>query len=142
MKRRLFLFIFGVLLPIVIAGAIYYIFFPDVWFVRLTDEFTGSALHLSDTVFLRDRPILKLLRFYGFDLVWAFSFANAIRLLLGDGKRTRSAAFLTASGVACMTELLQLSGSFPGTFDIWDIVLEIIGAFIATLMIKKQQEDL
>ena len=134
--------LFGVLLPIVIAGAVYYIFFPDVWFVRRIDELTGTGLHLSGGDLFMNRPVYRLLRFYGFDFVWAFSLSNAVRLILGDGKRTRVSAFLTASAAASATEFLQLFQAFPGTFDIWDIAVEIIGAFLATLMIKKQQEDL
>ena len=96
--------------------------------------------------FLRSRmPVIaypSLIRNYAADFLWTYALFFCLRLTLGDelsGKRNKRVLFLTAA-VSVVVECLQLTGIFPGTFDFWDILVELTAA-LAALMISNRIEQ-
>ena len=141
-KKKTRLLIFGVILPMTVAGIAYYILFPEVIFARRIDSLLGTGFHPLSAGEIYKNTLLRLLRYYAFDAVWAFSLTSSLYLIMGRG-RGKVPAYLTVTvAMAVMSEAAQLFSLFPGTFDVWDIAVEIVGALTGALIIKKQQEVL
>ena len=135
MKRKL---IIGIL-PLIIGGLIYLTYRTDTlkmfgWF-----EYIG----LSNTVdlfrsnqFLQSLTVPNWIKFSLPDALWLFSF-NYILLTLWDFNVTRQSIFwlILAPTVGLFSEIGQLAGIIPGTFDIVDLVLLSIATIIAFLSI-------
>ena len=123
--------IFGILLPIVICGIIYYLFFPEVYFVKLIDKYIYLQIHLKPQIWSHE--FLKLYRFYAFDLVWAFAFANTLFVLYSQ----RSFIFLNFIVPILfggLFEILQKHKVIFGTADLFDVFIEIMGSLLATII--------
>lgn len=57
-------------LPLSIGALIYYIFLPDVYFVRMIDCLLPYSIHVS---YPSQLMCLRVLRNYSFDFIWAFA---------------------------------------------------------------------
>ncbi len=121
-----------VIIPLLIAGVVYYLFFPDVIFVRYIDRFAGFDLHIH----LPYNHLLEIVRNYSFDVVWAVSLISASYLIYKDDISVQK---ITIVGVSFETvmECLQLIPWIPGTFDIVDIVVEIMASIIVLVCLIK-----
>ncbi len=125
-KNRISILAFGILLPICFGGAFYYLFCPEVWFVKVLDDLTGLRCHfnLNNNVI----PLVILLRYYLFDFLWAVAFANLILLVLSDWKYAGLIGALLPVFIGLCYELAQLYGLTYGRSDPWDIFAEGIGS--------------
>lgn len=70
------------LLALIIGTLIYYFFSPEVIFVKKIDEIIESGLHFE--LSLRDNWILKFIRFYVLDMLWAYALVFALKLIMGN----------------------------------------------------------
>lgn len=123
-----------ILLPLVIAGLFYYLYCPDVFFVRGIDAVIGSdRLHI---VPCEGRTLYYFFRNYCLDFIWAFSFSVSVRFFTGR-YRWLSAVIPIVFGAAL--ELLQKANVFPGTFDYFDILAEAIGTALAYIILFIQE---
>lgn len=115
------------------AGYIIYIFLRgDTIISRFTENLIGIKFaHTAKSGFL-----LSLIKNWGCDFLWAFSFTSALLYFLRHGNRR----FFTASAICiiCGTvlELMQKCNILSGTFDVGDIFAEAAAAVIAAITIK------
>ncbi len=126
-------FVFMVLLPLILGGAFYYFFCPDVYFVSLIDKVTGLNVHVP--LLISRNPFVKILRSYLLDYIWAFAFANMLFLLRLCEKKSRFFILVIPVGVGAVLEILQGMGYITGTFDVIDIFVEVAGAALAYIII-------
>ena len=63
--------VFNCLLALIIGALIYYFFSPEVIFVKKIDEIIKSGLHFELSHY--DNWILKFIRFYVLDMLWAYA---------------------------------------------------------------------
>lgn len=134
-KNSLIIFsISFVAFPIIIGAVLYYLFCPNVWFVKLIDTWFGELNRTSieyDTV-----PFLKFIRNYLFDFIWAFAMTNAIFIILNNNAKPIRICLTISVILGITMEILQLLGIAEGTFDIWDIVTEGLGSVLGAIVIK------
>lgn len=121
------------LLPMFMGGIIYYIFCPEVIFVGFIDKCTNNWIrHFVQTLGLSRIPISKtFIRNYLMDALWGYALFATLKLILDNYMTSLIIAIIFAIGL----ETLQLSFLAKGTFDIWDIIVEIISEVIAMLII-------
>jgi hypothetical protein len=126
MKRKIFIGI----LPVFLGGLIYLTYRVDSllmfnWFkiIGLTD--LVSFLRTDDL--LQNLTIPNWVKFSLPDALWLFSFTYII-LLLWDFKITRQSIFwiFIAPTVGLFSEIGQLIGIIPGTYDKVDLLLLIL----------------
>lgn len=93
-----------------------------------------------------DKPILKatgllrLVRIYGLDLLWAYSMWYGVVLMcFGFRNKIMIPTIITALGGMCF-EILQLFKVIKGTFDKYDIVANICGIALAIIIYKIYNE--
>ena len=132
--KRNVLFTVNIIIPLIIG-----------LFIYLTKP---SSTYLSDFL-LGFRSVLptigypEIIDFYACDFLWAYSMFFCFRLTLGDalkGKHNLTVIMVTGV-VAIILETLQLIKGVPGTFDLMDIVTELIAvtvAFLLTIIIERR----
>lgn len=85
----------------------------------------------------------ELISSFACDFLWTYSMFFCLRLTLGDAlKGKHNLTVISVTGVvAIIFESLQLIKGFPGTFDLLDIVIELIAIAVAlfiTIIIERR----
>ena len=133
-SKRNILFAVNVIVPLICGLFIY--------LTKEENTFISSSLSGIRSVL----PVIRypvLIHDFAADFLWTYSLLFCLRLALGDEMKGRHniTVILVTSGAAVIIELLQLIDGFPGTFDIFDIVAELIavaaGSFIMFLIERK-----
>ena len=130
------LFLVYVVAPIFLGAVLYYIFCPDVWFVKKLDIIFG--LYGCHVFFPFSNIFIKFLRFYLMDFLWAFSLMALIWITfydMGIHKLT-----ILVIGFEIAMEFIQLFPHISGTFDIFDIAVEIIANILVIYLLTKRRE--
>lgn len=122
-----------IIIPLLIGGIFYYIFCPDVWFVKIVDYYTNLNLHIQYDIY--KNIFVAFLRNYLLDYLWAYAFANALYLICDTDGLIVSCILSILIGA--FWEMSQFIGIVNGTFDVLDIIFEILGALSAIFIIKK-----
>ena len=121
-------------MPLVFGGVGYYFFFPEVDFVKVID----SLMNIEKRAVIPLNSLgIKIIRYYGFDFLWAYALMNSLYFILGCDVRAIKYTALLSTVMCVGMEFLQLVSLARGTFDLWDIVVEIMAVVIASLVIKK-----
>ena len=129
MKR----FILRVIIPLFIGFIIYVILSPDTFITKLIWSVLNTNNPFYGTDITKMPFVVKLSRFYLCDILWSFAFTNMLILVLGY-KNIRKASII-AILFSTFIELLQIQ--FIGTFDFWDIIVQVFGCFLAYLLNRK-----
>ena len=126
-------FILNIIVPLVVGALIYYVLFPDIIFVKTIDELIGVSFHVPvkfSNIFIR------YLRYYLLDLLWAYSLMSLVSMMFKDSKAIYAISFVFIIAM----EMIQMLPGIPGTFDVIDIVVEMIAGLIA-IRINKRREN-
>ncbi|MBQ4382328.1 MAG: hypothetical protein II794_06285 [Oscillospiraceae bacterium] len=115
----------NILLPLA-AGAAVYVFFRSDTYIALVVRALLPGMENVGTL-----PGTAFLRNYACDMLWAWALCFACSWVLD----LPAAGALCAAALGALMELLQLRGLMGGTFDLWDIILEALSAFCASLII-------
>ena len=135
-KRKLIkVGILFVVLPLSLGGILYYLLCPDVFFVRHVDSFLG-IYRFSDSLSIFP-TLSRFLRNYFFDFIWAFALTNSLYLILGNNAWSCLTSIICSVFLGSAMEILQLTGVTTGTFDVWDIAAEAVGAVTGAIIIKQ-----
>jgi len=126
-KRRFAVHIVCSVLPLIIGLFIYLTSGSESYISRF---FANAGLSLPTI------PYPLLFRYYICDFLWGFALYSALGLVLDSDKPNIIRNILTSVAVSITLETLQLIPSFPGSFDVWDMVVEGIAIVIAALVTK------
>lgn len=129
MKKEFFLL--NVIAPVLIGAILYYLFFPEAVFVRLIDNLLGSSYHIPVNV---DNILIKLIRFYFLDFLWAYALMSAVILIFKNDSRV----FVIILIFEIVLELIQLLPSIRGTFDVCDIGIEILASIFVIKLSRRR----
>ena len=129
MKKEFILL--NVIAPVLIGAILYYLFFPDAVFVRLIDNLLGSSYHIPVNV---DNILIKLIRFYLLDFLWAYALMSAVILIFKNDSRV----FMIILIFEIVLELIQLLPSIRGTFDVCDIGIEILASILVIKLSRRR----
>lgn len=107
-------------------------------FIYLTK---AERTYISDilSAFRSVLPIInypEIIRNYACDFLWAYALFFCLRLSLGDKLKGKHNLMVIAmaSIVAVSLESIQMNTAILGTFDLWDIVVELIAIATADLI--------
>ena len=129
MKKEVILL--NVIAPVLFGAILYYLFFPDAVFVRLIDNLLGSSYHIPVNV---DNILIKLIRFYFLDFLWAYALMSAVILIFKNDSRV----FVIILIFEIVLELIQLLPSIRGTFDVCDIGIEILASILVIKLSRRR----
>ncbi len=130
----------GVILPILAGTVIYLIISPQAYVTKFFWQISGMANPFRN-ININEMPLLvRVIRYYLCDYLWALALTHMIFLILGGEKPGMS---IIISMAFCMAyEVLQLTSFVPGVFDPWDLVVESIAGLtvIAEVLRKRRKE--
>lgn len=109
-----------------VAGLLIYLATRTGTYVNAMFEFITLPYIVPDT------PLKMVVFCWGADFLWVVAFTLALSCFVE--KPITAAGIVVGLGV--MFELFQLFGITTGTFDIFDIVAEFLGALIVFIPIK------
>ena len=135
MNKRIRILLLIVILPLIAGTLIYIILSPETYIVR----FLSRLIHHTETSTISSMPTLgKIIRNYVPDFLWAFSFMGGLFLtnIIDSQFRLIKCCLLTAF-LCVLFEILQLLPLIHMTFDIWDVIVEIIAVVFSALIIKQ-----
>lgn len=133
-ERKILFSLVTIIIPLIIGGVFYYIFCSDVYFVKIIDNYTNLNMHITSEVC--ENMWFRILRNYLIDYLWAYAFTNALFLVFDSNNTGIVASCICSVFIGSALEVLQLIGIVSGTFDVWDILFEMLGAITATFIIK------
>ncbi|MCR5727753.1 MAG: hypothetical protein K6G24_09840 [Lachnospiraceae bacterium] len=133
-RDRVYQLVFHVIIPLFLGGLLYYYICPDVLFVKKLDLLLGIDHYYLDLRFIG----FDLVRNYVFDYIWAYSFTASLLIFVFhdfDVKRIKVFFFVVIL-FEIVVEAIQVVPEIPGTFDPFDIVVEIISSICVVLILK------
>ncbi len=133
MKNRTFLLI-NIIFPLLVGAVIYWFTSTDVIFVEAVRSFWGTPFHTG--IVSTDGGAMQLVRYYMSDILWAYALVFALYFAIGNNAARVRTAFVIAVTFSVFMEVIQISPRIPGTFDINDILVEVMAETIAALIIK------
>ena len=131
MKKAVLL---NVIVPILLGAVIYYIFSPEVIFVKKIDEILGINWHIEVE---QVNEIWKFIRNHFLDMLWSYALVFALFYILDNDAAKLKVALIISFMTSCIMEMLQLFSIARGTFDLWDITWMLVAQGIAAFIIKK-----
>lgn len=124
----------NIVLPIFIGGIIYYVLSPNVIFVKAIDSMIGGGIHFD--ISITDNVILNFVRNYFLDMLWSYALVFAVFYLTGNDTAHLKKILLLVFAFSAAMELLQLTTVAEGTFDVVDILAELLAEVFAVIIIK------
>ena len=116
-----------------IAGISFYLLFDNTTIV------TSAIYELVDfekPILNLDNAIIRFIRSYGLDFIWAYSMWFGVMLCSFGFKNKAAIAVIVTIVCGIVVELMQYIGLFQGTADLLDVLFETAGVFVAVAVNK------
>lgn len=130
MKKKGLFLVINILLPLAVGGFLYVFFCPNTLI---------SSLLIGGKVFFAfdlGSPFDRFIRFYFLDMLWAYSFLITVCWIMGLNKKGMLSALLISTAFETAVELLQYFGVFSGTFDLFDLLAELLSSMIGVMVLS------
>lgn len=134
-KLKTKVILWNIIIPIFLGAIIYYLISPEVIFVRRMDFLIGKGIHISDITAVN--PAIRIMRNYLPDMLWGYALIFTLYYFLDNNTAYLLKTFLIASLFSAVMEFLQITPVVKGTFDWYDIIVELLAEVIAVFIIKK-----
>lgn len=118
--------ILNIILPLVIGTIVYLYLKPSAPISQLI----YYLLHISPPVLnIKPTGIHRFIQYYLCDILWSYSLTFALSLYLGKDRLLL--AYAIAASFSTLVEVLQLLPQVLGSFDIFDIIVQLIACTIS-----------
>ena len=135
-RKKLLFWIINMAVPLLLGLVIYLLWTADTY-VSVTVRALFRNAALPEIPLLEVNHLMsKLARNYLCDICWAYSLVFCIVPFVGLSEKQIRISVLLASLFAAAIELMQYFRFFGGTFDVLDVIVEIIACIVAGMMIK------
>lgn len=134
-ERRLLLM--NMVLPLMAGAMVYILLSPDAYITRAFWSAIGKENPLRD-IQICDMPYgIQFIRYHCCDFLWAMALYSTVILVMGKD-RMRWSILITTIFIVGM-EGLQLSDAVSGTFDLMDIVVEVLAGWITYFLFMQRR---
>lgn len=134
MKRKnLFIFL-NVAIPLLIGLSIYLFCYKSTYI----NTFFENVFGFNFPYFYFNNVVHHFITCWACDILWAYSLTFALFFCFKELKKSLLFSSCLTFLLSIIIEFLQLSGYINGTFDIWDIIMELSAIIIAVIIIKKE----
>ncbi len=124
----------NVVIPLVVGAVIYYLYSPEVVFVKNINSVMG--LNYQEAILEKNNIILQFIRNYYLDMLWAYALVMTLFFIMYDNTVKLYELLGIAFSFTVVLEILQVIPSVKGTFDFCDILVELLTEVIAVFIIK------
>ena len=121
----------NIIIPLIVGFMIYFIFRPNAYIIQPIYTLFGIKARSVDG----NNMFWKFVNNYACDILWSYSLTFVSIFLLRNMKRCIWIGVLVCVLFETMVESLQLIPAFPGTFDVFDMLAELITTLLAALII-------
>lgn len=133
-KERLFISA-NIAIPVIAGAVIYYLFCPNVIFVRALDCIFAKMAEIRNICSVNINAV-SFFRNYFLDMLWSYALVFAVFIFLKESRNSLRKTFVITAVFAALLELMQAIPAVSGTFDWLDILAEILSEVIAIIFIK------
>ena len=139
-QNLLFIYLTLVLTPILLGSFVYYVLREK------KPKIFGAYDIFKTALFSCNELKITICQSYFFkynfpDAAWAFALAAAVELLVEDESKITRGIYLSAVfAIIFALEILQIN-FIRGTFDILDLIWEVIAACIAVYFVRRIRDD-
>ena len=132
-KKDVLFYLLNIVIPLLIGTYIYIRYSPDVIFVGYFNNFIElKAKELNSvTLFLRN---------YLCDFCWSYSLAFSISFIYYENFSLVHSILIPAT-IGIAIELLQLIGLIDGTYDLFDIFVELLATLLCFMILKIRNDE-
>ena len=132
-RRRAVICLTNTVIPLIAGLTVYLLFRPDAYIAQKI----YSVIHVSPLRIEIRGWTGEIIRNHLADIMWAYAFMSFLGLILSENRKERLLSLISVSVQIVLTEVCQKTGMIPGTFDILDIIFEILAACLAMLFINR-----
>ncbi|NLG05346.1 MAG: hypothetical protein GX567_16215 [Clostridia bacterium] len=129
------LLIVNIMIPIIVGAIIYYLLSPDVIFVTYINSI--FSMDFYSNIHIHQNGFIVFIRNYVLDMLWGYSLIFSLFYIYGNNTAKLYRILMIGWTFSALIEILQLTPIVKGTFDICDIVVELLSELFAVFIIKK-----
>lgn len=134
MKRtNLFIFL-NVVFSLLIGLSIYLFCYKNTYI----NTFFENIFGFDFPYFYKNSPLHRFITNWTCDILWAYALTFSLFFCFKTFNKPFFITIFTSIIFAVILECSQLTGIINGTFDIWDIIMELSAIIIAVIIIKKE----
>ena len=134
MKKKFTFYLLNIGIPLVLGLGIYLFCYRTTYINSVFTQVFGFSL----PYIYYDNAFHRFITCWACDILWAYALTFSLYPCFKVFKRPLIITCVTSSIFAVIIELLQINGIMNGTFDILDIVFEIVAIILATIIIKRR----
>lgn len=128
-RRRIIFSICNILFPLLIGATIYFLFVPTAHISVMLYMLLGKNLSI-DHIDLSGTFITCFMA----DYLWAYALFFLVLLIYAQKRNDIRIVIIVCAGFEILIEFLQLTPIIDGTFDYFDIIVEIIANFMGIVV--------
>lgn len=126
--------VLNMIVPIILGALIYYLMSPEVIFVKQIENFLEIKFRISDISM--DNVFLRFVRNYFLDMLWGYALVFSLFLVNGNNTAELKRILVIAFVFSAIMEVLQITPFAKGTFDVYDVIVELLAEVMAVFIIK------
>lgn len=135
MKQHMF-YALNISMSLVIGLIVYVCFRPDTYVSQVVYDVLGISPDVVLSATWLPTWLLLFVRNFLADIIWAYALTFTVCYILWDQSKSMLPIFGIVATFEICIEVSQKLGIMPGTFDWWDIFLEICITAFVMLLIK------
>lgn len=136
--KKLFLYlIVSFFLPLFLGIAFYFAHRPNVYFVeQFCQIFHIAIVEKTETLPVQNSIFFHAIRNHFADFCWAISFCTAIKVIGIIFELSTIVIYISMISICFLSECIQIFEFIPMTFDIIDVLVQLLGLFCAIALYK------
>lgn len=139
MKKRKEI-ILNIFIPIIIGTIIYILLSPNAYITKLFWGIINEGNPLSKINIMEMPIIVRWIRYYLCDILWAYALTYSIVCILWNGSVCSAVNACVVSVIFIMVvEISQITNYISGTFDYFDLIFQIVTSFFAGIIYYKKR---
>ena len=132
MRKKYIFYIVNICTPLVLGLGIYLFCYRTTYINTTFTEVFGFSM----PYIYFDNAFHRFVTCWACDILWAYSLTFALYLCFEVFKKPLIITSVASSLFAIIIELLQIKDVISGTFDILDIISELVAISLAVIMLK------
>ena len=133
-SKQRFFYLLNIVVPLTIGFIVYLLFRKDTFI----SQFIRRYLHFNfQTIQFNAEWLNRFFRNFAADYLWAYALAFSVAFVLAEEKNQRILSLIICCFFTLLIEFGQKIGVIHGTFDIIDILIELVAISVALQRIKK-----
>lgn len=133
LKRKCFFIVLNIVLPLLTGLTIYLFCYKNTYINTIFED----VFNISLPYLYFNNLFHHFLTCWACDILWAYSLSFSLFACFNNFKNSLILTVTISTLFSIIIEVSQWFAIIKGTFDIWDIILELTAIIFAVIIIKK-----